>query len=156
MPTARCDITIDRKPYLSALRHSSGITGKNMLQFYRLDKELFNTSGFIFTMHLCVMVHNESLVSPFCFLYKQLSFIMRVGGIPKSTCVFLVSAAHNSSSEAASCSVMVLVYFGALCLVTFHSSLVLRSRVVGKFWNTETTKTQRKSKSKSQSVIDCI
>lgn len=78
------------------------------------------------------MAHNESLVSHFCFLYKQLPFIISVGGIPNSARVFLVSAAHNSSSEAASCSVMVLVYFRALSLVTFHSSPVLRSRVVGK------------------------
>lgn len=99
------------------------------INFYKRDKALFHISDF--SLCLCLMAHNESLASHFCFLSKQLPFITSVGGIPKSTCVFLVSAAHNSSSEAASCSVMVLVYFRALSLVTFHSSLALPSLVVG-------------------------
>lgn len=103
--------------------------------YINLIRHCYYTSEF--SLCLCLMVYYESPASHFCFLSKQLPFITSVGGIPKSTCVFLVSAAHNSSSEAASCSVMVLVYFRARSLVTFHSSLALPSRVAGNVVTTD-------------------
>lgn len=58
-------------------------------------------------------------------------FIRSVGGNLKSAGVYLVSAAHNSRSQATSCSVMVLVYFRILSPVTFQSSPMLHSSAVG-------------------------
>lgn len=137
MPAAQRDVAAD-KLHLSALWRYCQQQHATVNQFTRLDKELFNASGFTLTACLCVSVYTESLLSHFCFLvccfFCTSSFHSWQALVEslKSACVFLASAAHNSSSEAAaSCSVMVLVYFRALSLVTFHSSLVLRSLAVG-------------------------
>lgn len=71
------------------MKHSFRIAGKNITSSYIL----FYNFSFLF------------------FFHKQHPFIISVGGILKSACVFLEGAAHNSSREAVSCSVMVLVYF---------------------------------------------
>lgn len=102
----------------SAMKHSFRIAGKNIRSSY-LPMYFYNNFSFLFF-----------------FARKQHPFIISVGGILKSACVFLEGAAHNSSREAVSCSVMALVYFWALSLVTFHSSLMQCSSVEGNIYTT--------------------